>query len=158
MKNILLSVSIFIFACLFLVSCSSGISQEQYKKATDDLTAAQTQIQSLQAQVQSQQNQIQSLQSQTQASQSDKTALTNLQNKISQAKPYWDLWMAFYQIGMTGQEPSGAQILDLMGKIQLTGDNTLSSKWQAVMDSGEGDQEVTDFVDYLFAKMSDLFK
>ena len=207
MKQTILLAIISVLIMVLSASCSSGVSQEQYKKATDDLAAAQTQAQSLQTQTQtlqtqnqalqsqtqtlqaqnqalqsqtqtlqtqnqalqtqtqtlqtqtqSLQTQLQSLQSQTQSSQGDKAALADLQKKISQTKPYWQLFTSFYQIGITGQTPSAAQIIDLMAKIQATGDTVLTGKMQSLITSGGGTKESLDFVDYLISKISDLLK
>ena len=179
MKRTILLAIISALMMVLSASCSSGVSQEQYKKATDDLAAAQTQVQSLQtqtqtlqtqnqalqtqtqtlqAQIQTLQTQAQSLQSQTQASQSDKAALADLQKKISQTKTYWQLFTGFYQIGIAGQTPNAAQIMDMMARIQATGDTVLTGKMQALITSGGGAKESLDFVDYLISKVNDLLK
>ncbi len=172
MKRIVLLAITAALIVVFTASCSSGISQEQYKKATDDLAAAQTQVQTLQTQnqtlqtqaqtlqtqIQDLQNQVKSLQSQTSASQADSATLADLQKKVNQAKPYWQLFTGFYQIGIAGQTPTAVQIMDMMGKIQATGDSTLTAKMQAIISSNGGKQESLDFVDYLIGKVNELLK
>jgi peptidoglycan hydrolase CwlO-like protein len=64
MKKITLLAVIAALIMLLSASCSSGVSQEQYKQANDDLAAARTQVQSLQTQTQTLQTQNQDLQTQ----------------------------------------------------------------------------------------------
>jgi DNA repair ATPase RecN len=158
MKKIILLAIIAVLILTLMASCSSGISQEQYKKATDDLAAAQAQVQSLQTQTQTLQVQVQSLQSQIQTSQNDHAALADLQNKINQTKSYWDLFAGFYQIGITGQTPNAAQIMDMMSKMQAMGDTALTGKMQGIISSNGGTKESMDFVNYLISKIGDSLK
>jgi hypothetical protein len=49
MKRTILTVLALLSLVILLTSCSGGVSQEQYNKVSNDLTAAQSQIQSLQS-------------------------------------------------------------------------------------------------------------
>jgi seryl-tRNA synthetase len=64
MKTAALLAIISALIMVLAVSCSEGVSREEYKKATDDLTAARTQVQSLQTQTQTLQSLNQDLQTQ----------------------------------------------------------------------------------------------
>ena len=81
-----------------------------------------------------------------------------LEQKIAQAKLYYEVLAGFLTTGFGEQEPSGTQAMDLVNKIQATGDATLINKWQAVMDATDGDAELSDFFDYLVSKIRDALK
>ena len=62
MRKTILTGMVLILMLFLLPSCAAGISQEEYDRASSDLAAAQTQIQSLQGDLTGAQAQIQSLQ------------------------------------------------------------------------------------------------
>jgi chromosome segregation ATPase len=87
MKRTILMAIISVSSLIFMVACSSGVSQEQYKKATDDLSAAQSLARTLQTQLTDAQSQAQSTQTQLTDAQSQIQSLqTNLTDAQSQTK------------------------------------------------------------------------
>jgi chromosome segregation ATPase len=161
MRKVLSLGMALVLTLIFVVSCSSGISQEQYQQATNDLAAAQIQIQSLQsdkdALISSQQKAAEDMaavKAQIQSLENDKAAMAILQQKIDKARPYWVIFQGFFQIGISGQAATTAQITDIISKVQATGDATLTAKLQAVFNNG-GTQENIDLVNCLMAKIGE---
>jgi hypothetical protein len=161
MRKVLSLGMALVLTLIFGVSCSSGISQEQYQQATNDLAAAQTRIQSLQSDkdvlISSQQKAAEDMatvKAQIKSLENDRAAMAILQQKIDKAKPYWAVFQGFFQIGISGQAATVAQIADIVSKVQATGDATLTDKLQVVLNNG-GTQENIDLVNYLMAKIGE---
>jgi ABC-type transport system involved in Fe-S cluster assembly fused permease/ATPase subunit len=133
----------------FLVSCSSGISQETYNKVNGDLTNALVQVQKLQGD-------ITSAQAQTQKLQSD---LTTAQDKMKLAKSKIEIINAIFLPALKGEfdNMTEAQILNLFfgwrDKVVGIGDAALTAKFQAIIDSNGGDAETLAFFLYLFESL-----
>jgi multidrug resistance efflux pump len=159
-RNVLLSVTL---ASIMVVvsSCSSGIPQELYKKATDDLSSAQSQSQSLQAQLSSAQSQSQSLQTQINSlqaqSQSLQSDLKSATDKLTKAKILFDLINSLMQVGISGSTMTTSQLantyIQWSNSVKSIGDATLSAKFDALINSSTSakqDAASEDFALYLF--------
>lgn len=133
-KLIVFSLAL-ILVLTFLASCGSGISQEQYDKIFSDLTAAQAQTQKLQGD------------------------LTAAQNKMKQAQNKIEIINDFFVPALKGEfdNMSDADIVKLFlgwrDKVIGIGDTTLTTKLQAIIDSGADDAVTMDFFLYLFESL-----
>ncbi len=169
MKKSILLATISALILIFLSSCSSGVSQEQYKKATDDLSSAQSQIQTLQSQLSSAQSQVQtlqtqvsSLQTQTQSCQSDLKGLTT---KISKAKMVADLMDSIGQLYLSPSAPTTSQLANVYvqwaNSVKAIDDPQLSAKFASLTNTStesQGSQAAVDFIFYLFTLESKLLQ
>jgi septal ring factor EnvC (AmiA/AmiB activator) len=169
MKKILLSCIVLVAVALFFVSCSSGVSQEQYKKATDDLTAAQAQIQVLQAQLSSAQSQVQSLQAGASSSETQvKSLQSDLQtanSKISKVKILSEILNSMMNVYQNSETMTNSQMvtafLEWTNGIKTIGDPQLSAKYDLLVNAkteAQQNQASEDFMMYLFQLQSKLLQ
>jgi outer membrane murein-binding lipoprotein Lpp len=129
-----------------LISCS-GISQEKYDKVNTDLAAAQTQIQKLQG---------------------DLTAkdaeLKATHEKLGKARNEIEILNAIFIPAMKGEFSNKTQdemmstFLSWQGKINTAKDTILTAKFQAIMDSGGGNEPTMAFFQYLLEDIEKTLK
>ena len=183
MKKTILLVIMSASILVLLASCSSGVSQAQYKKATDDLSTAQAQIQSLRTELstaqtitqslqtqfsaaqtltQSFQTQLSTAQSQTRSVQSD---LQSAKGKISQAKIIADLLDSLVQAYGFEDTLTAAQLADIYVQtekaVKAIGDPQLSAKLDSMVNSintSQKDKATQDFILYLFTFQSKILQ
>ena len=136
---------------LFLLSaCSGGVSQEQYNKVTADLTAAQTQVQSLQSQVQS--------------LQTDKTSLTKKSAAALAYTEFFDvlMWPAWNGEGLTSRFTYASQddyTADLKNRASRIGDNKLTDYIEQMQQGGQTDAKIIyELMNYCFSKIEGNLK
>jgi outer membrane murein-binding lipoprotein Lpp len=158
MKKILAFGLLLIIILMFSVSCSSGVSQENYDKVNSDLTAAQAQIQTLQAQVQTLQAQVDSKTAELSARDND---LAAAQEKWARAKAEIGVLNAIFVPSITGElyGKTDAEMANLFlewrDQVNAIGDANLTAKFQAIMDSQGGQQQTLDF---FLALLQDISK
>ena len=130
----------------FLVSCS-GISQEKYDKVNSDLTAAQTQILKLQDDLTAKD-----------------TELKANDAKLGKAKNEIEVLNAIFIPAITGelnnksQDEMASIFLSWRDKVNTIGDPTLSTKFQAIIDSGGGNEVTMEFFRYLLVQIGETVK
>jgi hypothetical protein len=154
MKRTILLVIISSFILVLIASCSSGITKEQYQKATNDLTTAQSQIQTLQTQLSTAQSQIQTLQMQLSTAQQQST------DKMTKVKALWDIFYTLFQPYFNGQTLTASQevnlFLQLSNKVNAIGDTQLSTKFNDIVSNvgTNADTATMNFFVYLFDLLS----
>jgi outer membrane murein-binding lipoprotein Lpp len=130
----------------FLVSCS-GISQEKYDKVNSDLTAAQAQIQKLQGDLTAKD-----------------TELKATSAKLAKAKNEIEVLNSIFIPALTGelnnktQDEMTSVFLSWRDKVNTIGDATLSTKFQAIMDSGGGNEATMAFFRFLLEDIEKTVK
>jgi septal ring factor EnvC (AmiA/AmiB activator) len=145
-----------ILILLFSVSC--GISQDKYDKVNSSLAAAQVQIQKLQGDITAKDASLAAAQAQIQKLQGDITAkdttLKAANDKMGKAKAEVEIFNAIFIPAMTGElnnmsEAEGTKLfLGLRDKVVAIGDPLLTTKIQAVIDSGSNEATLA-FFQYL---------
>jgi len=150
MKKAILA-GIAVTAVVFLLSsCSSGVSQEQYNKATADLTAAQTQAQSLQTQLQS--------------LQSDKTTLTQKNAAALAYAEFLDALMspAWQNEGIAARFTYTSRddyLADLNQRASSIGDSKLTDYLQQIQNGDQSaETKVYELMSYCISKIEDSLK
>ena len=163
---------------LFAVSCSSGVSQEKYDKATSDLTAKTAELQSVNTQYTQAKSSLDAANLKIDKATSDLTAKTaELQSantqytqakssldaanvKLNKAKIEITVVNAIFLPAMTGElnQMSQADQTKLMqtmeDNIKSIGDAALQAKWDAMKNSG-GDEDATmAFFQYLLSDVA----
>jgi outer membrane murein-binding lipoprotein Lpp len=128
----------------FLAAC--GISQDKYDKVNSDLTAAQTQIQTLQGDLTAKNAELAA----------KDTELKATREKMGKAKGMIEVINGIFVPAIKGEFDNMTQtenlnyFLSWRDKVNAIGDATLTAKFQAIIDS-EGDAETTlAFFVYLF--------
>lgn len=140
MKRAILAAVLLFSMVASLSSCSSGISKDQYNKVSNDLAAAQAQIQTLQAQVTSLQSDLQTANA-----------------KISKAKALADIVDSIMKVYSNAGTMTTAQLaasyVQWSNGIQAIGDPVLSAKFDSLINAkteSEQTQASEDFILYLF--------
>jgi len=140
MKKALISWLVLIMVLLILpllISCS-GISQEKYDKANSDLAAAQVQIQQLQGDLTAKDAELKA---------------TN--EKLGKARNEIVILNAIFIPAMKGdfnnktQDEMMSMFLSWQDKVNTVKDTILTAKFQAIMDSGGGNEATMAFFQYL---------
>ena len=132
-----LALIMMVMVLTFPVSCS-GISQEKYDKMNSDLAAAQAQIQKLQGDLTAKD-----------------TELKATNEKLGKARNEIDVLNAIFIPAIKGELNNKTQdemtnmFLVWRDKVNTIGDPTLTAKFQAIMDSGGGNEASMAFFQYL---------
>jgi outer membrane murein-binding lipoprotein Lpp len=130
----------------FLVSCS-GISQEKYDKVNSDLAAAQAQIQKIQGDLTAKD-----------------TELKATDGKLGKARNEIEVLNAIFipaimgELNNKSQDEMTSVFLSWRDKVNTIGDSTLTAKFQAIMDSGGGNEVTMEFFRYLLVDMEKTLK
>jgi len=139
-KGISLGLALIMVVLLFpfLISCSSGISQDKYDKVNADLTAAQVQIQKLQGDITTK----------------DAT-LKSANDKLAKAKNEINVLNTIFIPALTGELNNKTQsemmtvFLGWRDKVNTFGDPALTAKFQAIIDSSGGEAATMAFFQYI---------
>jgi outer membrane murein-binding lipoprotein Lpp len=149
MKRVLssgLALIMVLMVLTFLISCS-GISQEKYDKVNSDLTAAQAQIQKLQGDLMAKD-----------------TEFKATSEKLAKAKNEIEVLNAIFIPAMTGelnnkpQDEMASLFLGWRDKINTIGDPALTTKFQAIMEGGAGNEATNEFFQYLLLDIEKTLK
>jgi outer membrane murein-binding lipoprotein Lpp len=141
-----LALMMLVLVLPFLVSCS-GISQEKYDKVNSDLTATQAQIQKLQGDLTAKDTELKA---------------TNA--RLGKAKNEIEVLNDIFIPAITGelnnksQDEMASVFLNWQDKVNTIGDPTLSTKFQAIMDSGGGNEVTMEFFRYLLVQIGETVK
>ena len=147
-KYIILGLALILMLPL-LVSCGSGISQEQYDQVNNNLTATLAEVQTLQSDFSAAQAHIKQLQDD----------LATSQQQTEAAKIKIEIINAIFLPALKGELESfsDAQAMNLFlgwrDQIMDIGDASLTAKFQAMIDSNDGDAETLAFFVYLFESL-----
>lgn len=169
MRRTILFMILAALTTIFSLSCSSGVSQEQYQKVTDELAGAESQIQSLKTQLSDSQSQIETLQTQvTSLISQNQIFQSNLQffnSKIGKAKTLADLVDKVMQTYLSPVNLTPGELADVYVRwsrgVEAVGDPLLSAKLASVINAStleQQDKATDDFVSYLFTLQSKLLQ
>jgi outer membrane murein-binding lipoprotein Lpp len=141
-----LAIIMVVLVLPFLVSCS-GISQEKYDKVNSDLAAAQAQIQKLQGDLTAKD-----------------TELKATNGKLGKARNEIEVLNAIFIPALMGElnnkspDEMTSVFLSWRDKVNTIGDPTLTAKFQAIMDSGGGNEATMEFFRYLLVGIETTLK
>jgi outer membrane murein-binding lipoprotein Lpp len=171
MKRTILTALTLLSLVILLASCSGGVSQEQYNKVSNDLTAVQSQIKSLQSDNVAAQSQIQSLQSdkasaqsQIQSLQSDKQVLAKNSAVTLAYIEFLDVLMypAWKQVGLTTRFTFAADtdwLVAIKNRATNIGDIFLTNNIQQLEKGGaSANTAMYNLMDYCLGKVEGNLK
>ena len=137
-----------------LLTASCGIPQEKYDKLTSDLTAAQAQIQTLSGELTAKTNELAA----------KDTELKATKDQLEEAKGKIEVLNAIFIPAMTGelsqktQDEMATIFLGWRDKVTAVGDPDLTAKFQAIIDSGGGNEVTMAFFTYLLEDIAKTLK
>ena len=179
MKKAIVVCLALILILLSAISC--GVPQEDYAKVISDLTAAQTQIQSLQGELSTKETELSTkeselaaAQTQTQSLQGDLAAketelsakeseLEVTNEKLEQGKARIEILNAIFIPAMTGELDAMTETeatnysLEWQDSLNAVGDPVLTAKFEAFMDAGS-DEALFSFFVYLLESTADALR
>ena len=138
-----LTIVLALLITLTAAGCAPGISQGEYDKVVSDLSAAQSQIQALQRDYDKVKSDLAEAEAEVQA----------LEERMLRANTAAEIVNALFVPVIKGEEGEIDPISFLFewrDRVEATGDAAMKEKFQAVLDSQGGQEELMDFFLYLF--------
>ena len=150
---------IFLLVPWLVVGC--GISEEVYNAVVAERDATQAQVQSLQGDLTEAQAQIKSLQGDLAEAQTEVQAA---KERMLQAKTNAEVVNALFVPALTGEldemsEMEGLNLfLEWHDKTKSSEDQLLMTKFEALIDSGFGDEQMLDFFVYVLESIPEILE
>ena len=123
---------VLLVSLLMLGGCAKGVSQEDYEAMVAERDAAQAEVVALRGE------------------------LASLEQKMAQAKALAEVLRGLFVPALTGEleqiseDESMSYFLEWRNKVQASGDPVAQEKFEALVESGFPDEQMTDFFLYLF--------
>ena len=171
MKNRWLLLGVMLLVVMWLTT-GCGIAQEQYYAVVAERDSSQAELQSLQTEVNSTKSELQSAQNELNAVKNElntvKLELQSVKSKLStaqstiqaqeqtmvKAKTFVEVISTILVPALTGEIVNEVKLLfQWKDKIKATEDAKLNRLFTAIIDSQSGDQEVRDFLIYVFTEL-----